>query len=263
MLRLKRAIRRQQKDNRTRVLGTLLTGLATVLVLALPVQAQWIVEAETGLVWSGYNDVRVPNSTGTMFSLSKELSTARSGFGRVRLSHIVGQRHRFSLLVAPLQLEATGSVATPISFAGSAFSAHSALIATYRFNSYRFTYRYSIDDAGRLRVAVGATAKVRDALIRLQAKGLRAETSNVGLVPLLSLRCTWQFAPRAVLLVDGDALAAPQGRAEDVLLALAYAPSPKVQLYAGYRLLEGGAEVEQVYNFALFHYLCLGAAWTM
>jgi hypothetical protein len=58
--------------------------------------------------------------------------------------------------------------------------------------------------------------------------------------------------------LEGDALAAKQGRAEDVLLALLYRLSPKVTVKAGYRIVEGGANVEEVYNFALIHYASLG-----
>ena len=49
----------------------------------------------------------------------------------------------------------------------------------------------------------------------------------------------------------GDALAAPQGRAEDVLLAPYVDLSERVRFRIGYRLLEGGADNDEVYNFAL------------
>jgi hypothetical protein len=60
-------------------------------------------------------------------------------------------------------------------------------------------------------------------------------------------------------LLEGDALAAPQGRAEDVLLALQFHPRPNLAFKLGYRILEGGANVAEVYNFALLNYAALGA----
>ncbi|MDZ7338054.1 MAG: hypothetical protein ONB30_05915 [candidate division KSB1 bacterium] len=240
-------------------MGIVLTlGLMGVASLG----AQVAVEVETGRVWTGYNDVRVPKSTGTMLSLSDQLTSTAASFVRVRLSYQLAPRHTLSILVAPLRLQGAGSFPTPVMFAGTSFPADTRLTSRYRFDSYRLTYRYALDDAGPVRVAVGVTAKVRDAAIHLEAPGLSGETTNTGFVPLLSFRATWQPWARLMLVVDGDALAAPQGRAEDVLVALAYAPAKKLQLYGGYRLLEGGADVEQVYNFALFHYLALGARWS-
>ena len=48
-------------------------------------------------------------------------------------------------------------------------------------------------------------------------------------------------------------------RAEDIFVGLGYLVRPQFTLKAGYRILEGGADVDSVYNFALVHYLCLGA----
>jgi hypothetical protein len=59
-------------------------------------------------------------------------------------------------------------------------------------------------------------------------------------------------------LLEGDALAAPQGRAEDVLVAAGYRLSDKISLKAGYRILEGGADNDEVYNFTLLSYAAVG-----
>jgi len=63
-------------------------------------------------------------------------------------------------------------------------------------------------------------------------------------------------------LLDGDALAAPQGRAEDVLIAATYKLSDGFGIRAGYRILEGGADNDEVYNFSLFHYASVGITYT-
>ncbi|MCK7482499.1 MAG: hypothetical protein M0C28_39280 [Candidatus Moduliflexus flocculans] len=62
--------------------------------------------------------------------------------------------------------------------------------------------------------------------------------------------------------MDGDALAAPQGRAEDVSLSVWADLSQKLRLRVGYRLLEGGAENDEVYTFALVNYAFAGLTLT-
>jgi hypothetical protein len=47
-----------------------------------------------------------------------------------------------------------------------------------------------------------------------------------------------------------DGSAAPQGRAFDVLAALEYRPTPRVTISGGYRTIEGGADVDDVFTFA-------------
>jgi hypothetical protein len=83
-------------------------------------------------------------------------------------------------------------------------------------------------------------------------------SSNVGLVPLLNFLVEWRFSSVLGLLAEGDAAAAPQGRAEDVQLALVYQKSDKWSLRLGYRILEGGADNDKVYNFAQFNYILAG-----
>jgi hypothetical protein len=146
----------------------------------------------------------------------------------------------------------------PIRFNGTDFPLGADVNALYRFNSYRLTYRYDLVDTGPWNVGIGFTAKIRDAAIRLDAGAVESEKTNVGFVPLLHVRVERQFSPRIGALLEVDALAAKQGRAEDVLLALLYRLSPAVTLKAGYRIVEGGANVEEVYNFALIHYASLG-----
>jgi hypothetical protein len=64
-------------------------------------------------------------------------------------------------------------------------------------------------------------------------------------------------------LLDADALAAPQGRAEDVFLALTWALRDGLELRAGYRTPEGGADNDEVYSFAWLHYAVVGVAITL
>jgi hypothetical protein len=221
--------------------------------------AQIEVDVETGAVFSGYNDVRIPGDGGTLFSLSKDLQADSEFFYRIRLFYDFNPRHHLGVLFAPLSINSTGQLDQDLVFFGETFPAQTPLSTTWMFNSYRLVYRYDFLRRERLELGIGFTAKIRDALIRVEGDGLEAEKANVGFVPILHFRARWRFCDRVALLLDGDALAAPQGRAEDVLAALILQVNDRIELKAGYRLLEGGADNDEVYNFALIHYAAFGA----
>lgn len=223
---------------------------------------RWTVDVEGGAVFSGYNDVRIPNATGTLFSLSRDLDVAAKAYYRLRLSYALSRRHELSLLYAPLTLKATGTLPADVMFMGTLFPQGSEVDGVYMFNSYRLTYRYRLLDKPRLRLDIGFTAKIRDAEIALRSPALAASKTNVGFVPLLHLRLDWDWSPALGLLLEADGSAAKQGRAEDVLLALAWRPAPRWRLRLGYRLVEGGADVDETYNFAWIHYLAAGASFS-
>lgn len=235
--------------------------LTTILFLVpAPAQCDWFVDVEGAYVWPGYIDVRIPNETGTLFSLTNDLP-AESKFGyRLRLGYQFHPKHSVSILYAPLNLNAQGSVDRDIYFNGDLFPANTDLRAYYQFNSYRITYRFDFINSKKWKVGLGLTAKIRDAEVRLEDEEKSSSNTNVGFVPLINFRIEWMFSSNLSLLLDGDALASPggQGRAEDVLFALFYHMDDKLSLKAGYRILEGGANVESVYNFTLLHYAVAG-----
>jgi hypothetical protein len=234
-------------------------ALLSLVLLYGTAHAQFAVDVESGIVSSSYNDVRIPGDTGTLFSLSDDLDAKSTVFYRVRVHYSVGARSDISLLVAPLEIRADGRPGKDIRFAGKTFAADVPLDATYRFDSYRLTYRYDLQRSGRLEFGIGLTAKIRDAEVRLSSSEAESKKTNLGFVPLINFRLLWKpgIGPLA-LLVDGDALAAPQGRAEDVLAALEYALSDRLAVRAGYRILEGGADNDEVYNFTLLNYAVVG-----
>ncbi len=216
---------------------------------------------ETGAVFSGYNDVRVPNDGGTDISLSRDLDADPAFFYRINAGYTFGEKHAIGVLVAPLTLKAGGSVPRTVVFDDVEIPANAPIDATYRFDSYRVSYRYNIVRRDKFNFGLGATAKVRDAAITLKSGALEGETTNTGIVPLLNFGLRWTFADGWTLIFDGDALAGPQGRAEDVLVAVQYDVNDHFSLKSGYRMLEGGADVDQVYNFAMLHYIVLGPSF--
>jgi len=235
----------------------LLAGAGVLVAASAPAISHaevvpWL-DLETGGVWSGYNDVRIPGDGGTPFSLTKDLATSPAPYTRVRAGLSLG-RHEISALFAPLRLAADGSASADLSFSGTTFPAGTPLRASYRFDSYRLGWRYQVVQGERLEVALGVTAKIRDAAIGVCAATCTVR-SDTGFVPLASFRIQWAFAPPIGLILDGDALAGGPGRAEDVTLALTWKAADNLTARVGWRIVEGGADTASVYNFALLSYL--------
>jgi hypothetical protein len=231
------------------------------LLMLAPCGAAWAqvrLDFETGIVFCTKNDVRVPGTTGTPFSLVDDLSSDHEPFFRARISYAAGKKHLFSILIAQLTLPASGRFRETLSFNGTDFPARTPLRAEYRFDSYRFTYRYTLRSDKKFEAGVGLTGKIRDAAIKIEDWDHVSMKENTGFVPLINFELRWSFAPDFWFLIEGDALAAPQGRAEDVLAAVQYWPFEQFGFKVGYRVLEGGADVDEVYNFALLNYFVLG-----
>jgi len=236
------------------------TAFVLVLMCLAPARAWAGVEAEVeaGFVFTSRNDARIPGDSGTKISLVDDLSTKPAPVFRMRLGYRIADRHLITALYAPLRVDATGSVSRDVAFAGGIYPAGTPLLAVYRFDSYRLTYRYSIVWRDGLDVAAGLTAKIRDAETSLYGVDARRKT-NTGFVPLVNIHVAWRPDNGAFgMVLDADALAAPQGRAEDVLLAATWEFREGLELRVGYRMLEGGADNEEVYSFAWFHYVVAG-----
>ena len=232
-----------------------------MLSLTSFVNAQAFIDLESGAVFTGYNNLRISGDAGTLFSLRTDLNAKSIPFIRLRAGYTIGSRHTISALYAPLTVKSSGSATFPIDFEGKTFPANTQLDASYTFNSYRITYRYELVKKSKFEFGLGFTAKIRDAEISLNSDGLVASKKNVGFVPIINFRMNWKMNEKIGVLFEGDALAAPQGRAEDVLLAGTYKFSDYIMVRLGYRILEGGADNDEVYNFALFHYASAGVSF--
>jgi hypothetical protein len=233
-----------------------------LLFLSERIHAQIQFDLESGVLLTGYNHVRIPGSSGTMFSLNRDLKTTPTPFYRLRANYALKSRHYFSVLYAPLSTVSKGVVENDINFTGTVFEAGGELRGEYKFNSYRLTYRYDFLIRSKITFGLGLTAKIRDARIGLSNSTFSAEKTDFGFVPIINFRLLWAFKDNFDLLFEGDALFANPGRAADVTLTLRYQLNPRIHLRGGYRILEGGADNARVYNFSLFHYAALGISYS-
>lgn len=220
------------------------------------------IDLEGGGVFPCYNNVRIPGDTGTKISLTDDLDSDPEAYIRGRITYAFSEKHSMAFTAAPLRLEARGSLHKDVVFDDATFPAGTRLNAEYRFDSYRLTYRYDFHRAPLLKAGVGLTAFMRDAEIRLEGGGQSASKTNVGFAPLVNFNVEWMPVERFLFVLNGDVLASPQGRAEDVLFALKYRASDSLGLHAGYRIIEGGSDSDDVYTFSLLNLLALGATWT-
>jgi len=116
------------------------------------------------------------------------------------------------------------------------------------------SYRQRFHHGARWSWWWGLTAKIRDAQIALAQGDVSAAKDDLGFVPLAHLAWEWRPAANWRATFDADALAGGPGRAEDVALKLSRDLGERTRLAVGYRMVEGGADVDEVYNFAWLHY---------
>ena len=220
------------------------------------------VSVEGDLTWQSRNDVRVPGDTGTRFSIA-DFGTGPFPSFRLYAGHVWRDRHEVRLLWAPLSTDVTGQFDDAVSFDGRTFAPGTPTEVHYRFNSYRASYAYHFRPWHGWRLALGATVKVRDAEIRLTQAGLRASKKDIGVVPLLNVQATRDFGEKWRFRFDVDGLAAPQGRAIDAAWLFErrlrrWESGRELHAFGGYRMVEGGADNDEVYTFAWLHKAVLG-----
>lgn len=232
----------------------LMIGLVLIFGLTI-LQAQFSFDVETGLAFPGYNEVRIPNdANSTFFSLTEDLKADAVFAYRMMLNYRITERSEISFLYAPLTIKPAGNIDHNIKFQGRIFDAEEDISAVYRFDSYRLQYRYHLPNKLWILEAFGLTAKVRDAEITLENEVHTASKYDTGVVPLINFLLVYDVSEKVSISSDGAALASPYGRAADVLTSLNYKYNDKINIKAGYRILEGGSDISEVYTFALFNY---------
>jgi len=212
-------------------------------------------ELELGPAWQSKNTVQIPNDpSGTRFSLKDLVGTGPWAAGRLYFTWNIKPKHSLRLMVGPLSYTETGIFDEQVNFAGESYQPGLPVEATYKFNSWRLGYRWKFKDGERWTLWAGFTANVRDARIALAQGETSSEDTDVGFVPLLSFAANYRFADQWYAHFDFEGLAGGPGRAIDTALKVVYEINDSWAVSAGYRMLEGGADVEEVYNFAWFQY---------
>ena len=238
------------------ILGVVL-GCTILLPSSVTAQddSRFSLELEVGPTWQSKNDVQIPNTEfGTRFSLEDLVGSGPWAAGRIYFTWNINQKHSLRLLAAPLSYNETGLFDETVDFAGETYEPGVPTEATDQFNSWRIGYRWKFKDGDKWTLWLGFTAKVRDAKIELAQGDTTSNDTDVGFVPLLAFAADYRFADQWRLIFDFEGLAGGPGRAFDVALKVGYDINDRWSLTAGYRTVEGGVDIDDVYNFAWFQY---------
>ena len=244
------------------LLTNMTTRIITICFLLLSFQslrAQFKVDAEGGVVFgTNYNDIRIPGIGGTLVDVSDQLKVSPKVFYRLRAGYTIANRHTISALFAPLTVNYKGSFDQNVNFNNAVFPGNQDVRVNYTFNSYRLTYRYDFIANDHWRVGAGFTGKIRDADVRFRNASSDQHYSNVGFVPLLNFYVGAKPDEHWTLILEGDALASKFGRAEDIFAGVSYNVNKNLGIKLGYRVVEGGADNEKIYNFTWINYASTG-----
>jgi hypothetical protein len=218
-------------------------------------ERRWHAAVEAGPAWQTRNDLRIPGDGGTLVELA-EYDSGPTTSVRATLTFDLTDKQSLRLLAAPLRIETSFTPDEPVVFQDLVYPPGRPIEARYAFDSYRLSWYWRFAPRGQWSFRLGATLKVRLAEIGLTRDPGGSVKEDLGLVPLVYAYARYQASDRFAL--EADAPAAPQGRAEDVSLKGVWRLSDRVELDLGYRLLEGGADNDEVYTFAFFHYAVAG-----
>ncbi|WP_111642143.1 hypothetical protein [Marinimicrobium alkaliphilum] len=219
------------------------------------------VTVEGGAASFTRNDVRIPNDGGTRYDMLNLTGEGPDPYARLYVHYAFNDRHSLRLNLAPLQSSGTGEFAESVDFVDSTFAADTPTRGSYRFNTYRLTYRWLFHQSERWDWGVGGALLVRDAKVELTQGDLNALDDDVGVVPLLHLYGAYDLGDGWSLVLDVEGAGAPQGRAIDAALQAHYQLDRHWSLAGGYRILDGGADNDSLYTFARVHYAHLAVGY--
>ncbi len=223
-----------------------------------PAYGQFSLDVSGGFVAQSYNEVQIPNEEGTEFDLYKDFDIQTPVlYYSLRLGYRFREKNHFFLLYAPLTVDYEGAAPFDIRFQDTTFPQGQDIDANYKFNSYRLTYRRDLYISEKWLLGVGFTAKIRDAEIRLTDANTTDKKDDFGFVPLLNVYAEYRFN-NWMAFFEGDGLAGGPGRAFDLYLGGKIPVHERLMVKAAYRIVEGGADVSDVYNFTMLHFANAG-----
>lgn len=209
---------------------------------------------EGGAVWQYRNDLQIPpNTQGTRLALD-QIDDGPFGYYRAEVFWRYSKNHGARLVYAPFKVTLNNRPSQSIDFNGQSFSSGLDTEYTFQFNSYRLTYFYALWGHGEDQLNIGFTAKIRDADTIISQGGVSRNYDNVGFVPLIYLEYQKSLESNWLFHTSLDGLAGGPGRAFDWAIKFRKKISDLATLGIGTRFLDGGADNDEVFTFALFQY---------
>lgn len=231
-----------------------LASAACVPLAAADEHRPLTVTLEGGAASFTRNDVRIPNEGGTRYDMTDLTGEGSDPYARLYVHYAFNDRHSLRLNLAPLQSSGTGEFDQPVDFVESTFAADTPTRGSYRFNTYRLTYRWLFHQSEQWDWGFGGALLVRDAKVELTQGELNELDDDLGVVPLLHFYGAYHINSDWSLIMDLEAAGAAQGRAVDLALQARYQLDRHWSIAGGYRILDGGADNDSLYTFARVHY---------
>jgi hypothetical protein len=231
----------------------ILPGLILIMVSSA-LAGSLNIHIESGGVWFSRNDVRIPGDSGTRFDMLNLTGKGADPYFRITATYDFNDRHALRLTLAPLEVEGMGRLSEDVTFKDDVFTAGTPAKGTYKFNTYRLTYRWSFYEHENWRWGLGVAALVRDADITLEQGDRKQSRDDLGLVPLLHLYGEYRLNDQVSVVLDVEGAWSSMGRAVDAAFTAQYDFDSGWYAAAGYRMLEGGADNDEVYTFAWLHF---------
>lgn len=242
--------------------GALLAAFAGLATSGYANDQAFSLQLDLGSTWQARNKVQIPNDNqGDKFSLQDVAGSGPWATLRAEGIWSISDKHGMRVVLAPFSYSENGKLKQETRFAGATYSPDSPVKARYTFNTWRLGYRYHLYAQPNWDFWLGATLLIRDAGIKLNQAGVSSQDDNVGAVPLLYLAGNYRFDEHWSLAADLDGLAGGPGRAIDLGVRINYQLDDDWQLGLGYRTLEGGADTDDVYNFAWFNTVSMSATY--
>jgi hypothetical protein len=213
-------------------------------------------DLDSGATWIPRNRAAFPGDSGDRFDLARASTSGPAPAIRAEAVWPASPQTEWRLLAAPFRAVGSGRLDSAVSFGGMEFQAGDVR-GRYRFDSYRLTFRSLWKEGPRSRWMAGGTLKVRDAEIGLDQGGESRRTRNTGFVPLLHIAGIERLGGPLSLELQVDGLWAPQGYAIEGE-AKAVLSSGSGEWFAAVRILDGGADNDEVYAFASLASVSLG-----
>jgi len=243
-----------QNKARTQAFSVITSLGAALLITSSALACNLDFQLEGGGVWFSKNEARIPGDDGTRFDLLDLTGKGPDAFVRVSATYDFNSRHALRLTLAPLKVDGTGRLAEDVAFRDEVFLGDVPTKGSYKFNTYRLTYRWTFYDHERWRLGLGAAGLIRDADITLEQGEKRESKEDLGLVPLLHVYGAYRFNDQISIILDMEGAWSPMGRAIDAVIKAQYEFDSGWYVSGGYRTIEGGADNDDVYTFAWIHF---------
>ncbi len=223
--------------------------------------ARHIFDIESGSIHQSTN--KIGSGTGSQKIDLLSLENKSQSYSRFSYYFNIDRKNSIRFLIAPFNSSGSGYLPQSTEYKGQMFNAIDPLYYSYKFNSYRLTYRRNVFESRDLLIRIGITGKIRDAHVKLFQGDASSINTNIGFVPLLHFNIEYKPFEKFKFIFEGDVAGSKYGRAMDVSLSGKYDIQNDLHLSCGYRILEGGVMMKDNYNRVLINYYFLGLGFNI